>query len=69
LQMLDANENMSKNDKSLREWVDYETQTKNRINFLESHLIPDVNLDLDHFDEYFQKRKQLLTEKLKSILL
>ncbi len=69
LQMLDANENMSKNGKNLIDWVNHETIHKDRITFLENHLIPNVDLKLENFDEYFQTRKLLLTEKLKIILM
>lgn len=68
LQMLDANENMSKNGKKLIDWVNLETTNKDKIYFLEKHLIPNINLELGNFDEYFQKRKSLLAEKLRLIL-
>jgi uncharacterized protein with ParB-like and HNH nuclease domain len=68
LQLLDANQNMSKNDKSLTEWVAEETQNKDRKEFLTNHLIPDVNLELGNFDEFIIARTVILTEKLKSIL-
>ncbi len=68
LQMLDANENMSKNDKALKDWVDEQTVNIDRSKFLENHLIPDVNLDLSNFEEYIEKRKELLITKLKEIL-
>lgn len=70
LQMLDANENMSKNGKNLVDWVNHETIHKDRINFLENHLIPtNIDLNLENFDVYFRARKSLLTEKLKIILM
>lgn len=68
LQMLDANENMSKNDKSLKEWVDAQTKNIDKDKFLENHLIPDVDLELDNFEEYFEKRKELLIKELKKLL-
>jgi uncharacterized protein with ParB-like and HNH nuclease domain len=68
LQMLDANENMSKNDKSLKEWVDAQTKNIDKDKFLENHLIPDVDLELDNFEEYFEKRKELLIKELKKVL-
>jgi hypothetical protein len=66
--MLDANENMSKNDKSLKEWVDAQTKNIDKDKFLENHLIPDVDLELDNFEEYFEKRKELLIKELKKVL-
>jgi len=68
LQMLDANENMSKNDKSLKEWVDAQTKNIDKDKFLENHLIPNVELELDNFEEYFEKRKELLIKELKKVL-
>mgnify|MGYP005857268895 FL=1 len=68
LQMLDANENMSKNDLTLQEWVEKETDENNREQFLNLHIIPDVDLSLDNYSEYHEKRKIILIEKLKTIL-
>ncbi len=70
LQMLDANENKSKSDKDLNSWVKHETVVngKERISFLDNHLIPDVNLELDNFDEFITKRTEMLREELKKIL-
>ena len=69
LQMLDANENMSKNGKNLVDWVNIATTNKDRVSFLDNLLIPDINLELENFDEYYQQRKLILKEKLKSILI
>lgn len=69
LQLLDANENESKGEKPLKDWVDKELKkTNSRNQFFESHLIPDVDLNLSNFEEYFETRKALLSEKLKSLL-
>ena len=68
LQMLDANKNMSKNDLSLKEWVEKETNTENRESFLNMHLIPDVALDLENFDEYIIIRKNILIDRIKTLL-
>ena len=67
LQMLDANENMSKQDISLQEWVD-KNCGQNRQEFLEKHLIPNVDLSLENFDDFVEKRKELLIQKLEEIL-
>jgi len=68
LQMLDANENMSKNAMDLKDWVEEQTKTIDKNDFLEKHLIPIVDLDLDNFEEYVEKRKEILMTKLKGIL-
>ena len=66
--MLDANENMSKNAMDLKDWVEDQTKTIDKNDFLEKHLIPIVGLDLDNFGEYVEKRKEILMTKLKEIL-
>lgn len=68
LQMLDANENMSKNNKTLKEWVKSQTKLSTKADFLNNHLIPDVDLDISNFEEFYEKRKTLLIDKMSKIL-
>jgi hypothetical protein len=68
LQMLDANENMSKNDLNLKEWVETETKNRDKKQFLNNHLIPDVDLSFENFQEFINKRESILIDKLKAIL-
>lgn len=69
LQMLDANENMSKNGKNLKDWVEKETKNSDIKRFMDSHIIPqNINLELLNFTEYIINRKILLVNKLKEIL-
>lgn len=69
LQMLDANENMSKNALNLKDWVEQETKNLDVRRFMENHLIPqNISLELSNFTEYIIKRKELLKGKLKTIL-
>ena len=69
LQMLDSNENMSKQDKSLVNWVRHETERKDRDSFLERCGIPlDVSLDFKDFAKFAKQRKTLLAGKLKTLL-
>ncbi|MBO7566055.1 MAG: DUF262 domain-containing protein [Bacteroidales bacterium] len=68
LQMLDANENESKNAQPLEEWIAKQTNANNLDRFLENHLIPNVNFSLDNFSEFIEKRKAMLTEKLVALL-
>ena len=70
LQMLDGNENMSKQDKTLKDWFEHETKTKDRGLFLERCLIPpEVALDFKNFSEFAEQRRLLLAQKLKEALL
>jgi uncharacterized protein with ParB-like and HNH nuclease domain len=69
LQMLDANENMSKNARSLKSWVEAETFNCDPKRFRENHLIPlEVDLDLLNFSVCITERKKLLVNRLKAIL-
>jgi len=68
LQMLDANENMSKNDTNLEDWVKKETKNRDKKQFLDIHLIPDVNLSIDDFCKFIDEREKILLNKLKNIL-
>lgn len=69
LQMLDANENMSKQDISLQQWVDGQTQVGDRNSFLDNHIIPrDASLSLNNFEDFIKKRKAILTEKIKALI-
>ncbi|MCP9829333.1 DUF262 domain-containing protein [Synechococcus sp. L2F] len=65
LQMLDANENMSKQHKSLEEWVDEQTRNSNRDAFYRNHLIPDISLKLSDFKAFRDQRELLLVQKIK----
>ena len=70
LQLLPRQMNIQKSDMPLEEWV---LQRVSRINidretFLNSALIPDTNLSVENFNEFAEKRKALLTERLKDLL-
>lgn len=67
LQMLDANENMSKNAKPLADWVNEETDAETKAQFLKLHLIPDIDLSLNNFNEFIEKRRELLHAKIRAI--
>lgn len=68
LQMLDANENMSKQDLSLKEWIEKSTNLENRESFLNQHLIPNISIELENFDEYYNERKKILVDRITTIL-
>lgn len=70
LQMLDANENESKNAMPLKEWVKQQTEDKgiDKKSFLQSHLIPDTELELDNFATFIEERKRILITKLKALM-
>lgn len=69
LQMLDKNENESKGEKALVDWVKQVTNENNKEQFLTNHLIPNVNLELDSFDVFIQERKEMLTARIRELLI
>jgi uncharacterized protein with ParB-like and HNH nuclease domain len=69
LQMLDSNENKSKKDKTLEQWVKVETKHKERGTFLNRCLIPlKASLALRDFPAFAKQRDALLTKKLSELL-
>jgi uncharacterized protein with ParB-like and HNH nuclease domain len=69
LQMLDGNENKSKQDKSLKAWFEHETLIKDRDLFRERCLIPTgASLDFKDFGDFADKRRMRLRDKLKELL-
>lgn len=68
LQMLGSNENMSKQDMDLSCWVTEQAQGRDKSEFLNNHLIPDVSLSLVDFSEFIEHRRTLLLDKLKTVL-
>jgi uncharacterized protein with ParB-like and HNH nuclease domain len=69
LQMLDANENKSKQDKSLASWVDFEATSRDRAGILNRCHIPTLaSLELKEFASFASKRKAHLAAKLMELL-
>ncbi len=67
--MLDKNENESKGKMNLADWVNKICPNPDaREAFLRVHLIPDVDLSLENFEEFIERRRVLLKIKLTSIL-
>ncbi|MDF1532473.1 MAG: hypothetical protein P1P72_09210, partial [ANME-2 cluster archaeon] len=69
IQMLDANENMSKQDKSLNEWVENEIHKHNitKEGFCDKRLIP-TNTEFSHFPEFISERREILKNRLKELV-
>jgi len=69
LQMLDSNENMSKQDKSLAEWFDQETTKQDPHLLRQRCIIPnEVSLEFKDFVVFAKNRKIELKKRLKAIL-
>lgn len=63
LQLLDESSNKSKQDAPLKEWVDTSEPD------LDAQLIPrNVSLEVADMETFFEKRKELLTNRLKTVL-
>lgn len=68
LQLLEGRSNGSKNDMPLIEYYN-DMNDDQKAEFCKTSLIPDgVGLELDHFEEFYEKRKEILAKKLKSLL-
>lgn len=64
LQLLEGRENESKNDEPLIDWLKAEAN-KDNVKYLPKG----IDYSLGNFDEFLEKRKELMLEKLKEILL
>ena len=58
---------MSKSDIPLEKWVEKNCEN-DRNKFLKEHFIPDINLSLGNFEEFYSKRTKLLVQELIKIL-
>lgn len=68
LQLLEGRSNGSKNDMPLIDYYNDMNDDQKKI-FCEQALIPDgASLELDKFDEFYEKRKAILTSKLRALL-
>ena len=71
LQMLDSNENQSKQDKSLEEWLDVETREhgKDRDQLMQRSYIPvNTSLSISNLKDFLLARNELLLQKLRETL-
>lgn len=69
LQMLDANENKSKQDRNLAEWIEVTSRTKDRALLLDRCLIaPDASLEFKDFGTFAEGRRELLKKRLMEVL-
>lgn len=70
LQLLEGNKNTSKGKKSFEQWLNETYQNKaSRQHFMERNYIKNINLSIVEFKQFYKQRKELLKNKLKSVLL
>jgi hypothetical protein len=68
LQLLDGTKNKEKSNTDFKEWFGKMTN-REKNDYMTKHFIPDVNcLSLDKFEEFYNKRKKLMTKKFKALL-
>ena len=68
LQLLEGRCNGSKNDMPLMEYYN-DMNNEQKAKFRKEAFIPDnIGLELEHFEEFYEKRKELLATKLKELL-
>lgn len=68
LQLLEGRSNGSKNAMSLADYYN-DMNEEQKAEFRKEALIPDgVSLELDNFEEFYEKRKALLTDKIRELL-
>lgn len=70
LQLLEGIPNQEKSDMDFKEWLfKAYSDEQARKDYMVKHYVPDVDLNLNNFEEFIFERKKLMFEKLKSILL
>lgn len=69
LQLMAGMPNIEKSNKDFKEWL-FETypEAAARREYMDKNYIPDVNLSLENFDEFFAQRTKLMTEKFSYLL-
>ena len=67
--MLDERKNRVKNKREFKDWLDMESEIEKKEYFEDNYIPLDVSYDIKDFDEFYNKRKELLIIALKKILL
>ena len=70
LQLLPGPHNASKKNKEFDKWLKLTYKTKEELdNFMNTHFIPkDISLDFANFEEFLEKREELILARLKKVL-
>ncbi|TKJ32538.1 hypothetical protein CEE39_05295 [bacterium (candidate division B38) B3_B38] len=70
LQLLEGLPNEEKSNKDFKEWLNFTFPDEQlRKDYHRKHMIPDVDLDFKNFEEFFNKRNELIFNKLKYLIL
>lgn len=70
LQLLEGIPNEEKSSKDFKEWLEITCpDEQSRKDYMEKHLIPDIYLDFGNFEEFMERRNDLISNKFKNLLL
>ena len=67
--MLEERKNRVKNKREFKDWLDMDSEIEKKEYFEDNYIPLDVSYDIKDFDEFYDKRKELLIIALKKILL
>ena len=67
--MLEERKNRVKNKREFKDWLDMESEIEKKEYFEDNYIPLDVSYHIKDFDEFYNKRKELLIIALKKILL
>lgn len=67
LQLLEGRENESKLNTPFLEWLEKNVDDKDK--YKKDNFIPDCDLDIIYFDQFLEKRKAVMKEKIKELLV
>jgi uncharacterized protein with ParB-like and HNH nuclease domain len=68
LQLLEGGQNVAKSSKPFKEWVHDQNNVSDINHYKQVHYIPDVDLDFSNFEEFYEKRKELMKSKFVEIM-
>ena len=71
LEFLTPEENNEKRGKEFNVWLEkYPKNSSDRKDFMEKHYIPmDIDLSIENFEEFINKRKELIRDAFKKLLI
>ncbi|GAA4712373.1 DUF262 domain-containing protein [Brevibacillus fulvus] len=70
LQLIEGVPNQQKSDMDIDAWLDTVCKSaQEKADYRKKHLLPDLPLTLDNFEQFLEKREELIVERLKEVLL
>lgn len=69
LQLLEGQPNQEKSNKEFKDWFEANCPTEvSKSDYRGKNMIPNLDLDFNNFEEFFEKREDIIFEKLKEVL-